>query len=178
MKLHEEPDFSLEVTIFMVFGLVMFIIGVILVLAAGGIVSFYQDGMFGLVLILCGLELQTVGKNPFKPAGISWPILVFGIIITVTGFVTCFVPGLTGDIPRILSFLTFGAGGMVLLFQVPRFTMIYPSRETPVWVCRRYTLSCMTASILMILNAALIAIPFFLPVSVSYDLFAFIFLLL
>ncbi|MDD5189357.1 MAG: hypothetical protein PHF57_14220 [Methanoregula sp.] len=173
MKFSEEVNISLEVILLLAGGLIMLVLSAVLFSVAGGALPYYKDGVYGLLLVIYGLQLQTVGKNPIRYVKRSWSALIPGIIITSIGFVTCFVPGLLGDVPRILVIIIFGVGSIVLFLQLFISKEMYLSWKTP--GCAIYTnltLSCAAVYILGILIAVLIAIRMYQPGLLSTGLLA------
>lgn len=171
MKFSEEVNISLEVILLLASGLIMLVLSAVLFSVAGGALPYYKDGVYGLLLIIYGLQLQTVGKNPIRYVKRSWPVLIPGIIITAIGFITCFIPGIFGDIPKILVIVIFGVGGILLLLQ--RFVLKgkSPSDKTSDdGVLSALTLSCAAVYILMILVAVLVAMQMYLPGVLSTEL--------
>ena len=166
-------NISLEVILLLAGGLIMLVLSAVLFSVAGGALPYYKDGVYGLLLVIYGLQLQTVGKNPIRCVKRSWSALIPGIIITSIGFVTCFVPGLLGDVPRILVIIIFGVGSIVLFLQLFFSKEMYLSWKTP--GCAIYTnltLSCAAVYILGILIAVLIAIRMYQPGLLSTGLLA------
>lgn len=118
MKLLEETNISLEVTLLLVVGIVMLVLGGVLFLVAGGALPYYEEGIVGLLLIIGNLQMQTTGKTQIGFLRRSWPVIITGFVIAVFGFVTCFVPGILGDFPKFLVVIFLGAGGILLLLQM------------------------------------------------------------
>ena len=118
MKILEEMNISLEVILLLAIRVIMLVLGAVLFPVSAGALPYYEDGFYGLLLIMFGLQVQTVGKTPVGFMERSWPVLIPGIIIAVIGFITCFVPGIFGDIPKYLVIVIFGVGGILLVFQM------------------------------------------------------------
>jgi hypothetical protein len=171
MRLFEEITISLEVILLIAVGLIMLLLGVVLFPVATGALPSYEDGLYGLLLIMFGLQIQTVGKTPLGFVKRSWAALVPGIVITVIGFVTCFVPGILGRIPQYLVILLLGAGGILLLLQ-----LFYAKDMYRLWktagggIYTHLTLSCVSVYCLQVLIAALIGGQGFLPKALFYEL--------
>jgi hypothetical protein len=179
MNLSEETNLSLEVILLLAFGLIMFVIGAVLLTVAAGALPYYVEGVYGLLLVMFGLQLQTTGKIPIGFAKRSWSVLIPGIIITVIGFGTCFVPGILGTIPQLLVMVIFGAGGILLLVKLFSAKEKYRFRETSAdGLIRQLTLSSAVVCSLEILIAGLIAVQIFRPGVLSTNLLAFVTLLL
>ncbi|MFA5295340.1 MAG: hypothetical protein WC382_07485 [Methanoregulaceae archaeon] len=179
MKLSEETNLPLDVILLLAFGLIMFVIGAVLLTVAAGALPYYEEGVYGLLLVMFGLQLQTTGKIPIEFAKRSWSVLIPGIIITVIGFVTCFVPGILGTLPQLLVMVIFGVGGILLLVQLFSAKEKYRFRETSAdGLIQQLTLSSAMGCSLEILIAGLIAVQIFLPGILSTNLLAFSTLLL
>ena len=102
MKILEDINISLEVILLLAVGVIMLVLGAVLFPVSTGALPYYEDGLYGLLLIMFGLQVQTVGKTPVGFIKRSWPVLIPGIIIAVVGFITGFVPGIFGNIPKYL----------------------------------------------------------------------------
>jgi hypothetical protein len=117
-RLLREADLPLEVVILLVAGMTMLITGVLLFPISTGALPYYEDGLYGLLLVIFALQTITLGRTPFGDLPKSRLLLAGGSAIAAAGIVTCFVPELFGQAPRILLFLCFGPGGLLLLLQM------------------------------------------------------------
>ncbi len=175
MKLSDEVTISLEVIHLLGSGLILFVLGAVLFSVARETLPYYQDGVYGLFLVIFGLQVQIIGRNPIQSVERSWPVLISGVIITAIGFVTCFIPGIFGDFPKSMVIIIFGVGGILLLFQ-----LFFPHGTHPSWktsddrVFSLLTLNRATVYILMILAAILVAVQMYLPGLLSTELLAVI----
>ena len=113
----KEADLPLEVVILMVGGMAMLITGVLLFPVSSGTLPYYENGLYGLLLIIFALQMITLGKTPFGDMRRSKPLLAGGVLIAAVGIVTCFIPILL-HLPRLLLFLCFGPGGFLLLLRL------------------------------------------------------------
>lgn len=95
----------------------MVITGLLLFPVASGTLGYYEDGLYGLLLVIISLQIITLGKTPFGDVRRSRVVFVVGSLIAAVGIVTCFVPDLTGEIPRLLLFVCLGPGGLMLLVR-------------------------------------------------------------
>lgn len=178
LKLSEEVNTPPEVIFLLASGLIMIVLSAVLFSVARGSLPYYNDGVYGLLLILSGLQLQTVGTNPIRYMKRTWSVLILGISITSIGFVTCFVPGILGDVPKTLVIIIFGVGSIALFFQLFLSKDMYQSWKTPGCdLFTHLTLGCATVCILGILIAVLIAIGIYLPELLSTDPLAVVALL-
>ncbi len=173
MKLSEETSLSLEVILLLAFSMIMVVIGAVLLTVAAGALPYYVEGVYGLLLVMFGLQLQTTGKIPIGFVKRSWSALIPGIIITVIGFCTCFVPGILGTIPKVLVMAIFGVGSILL------FVQLFFAQER-YWVgktqgnrlIRQLTINSAVVCILESLIAVLIAVQICLPGIHSTNLLA------
>lgn len=178
MKILEETGISLEVTHFLAMGLIMLALSTVLSSVAAGALPYYEDGVYGLLLIMFGLQLQTIGKTPIGSVKRSWPGLISGVIITTIGFATCFIPGVLGDIPKVLVMIIFGAGSSLLLLQLFFADEVRRFRKTlDDGVVTHLTVSGAAVSILGILIAVLIAAQIYRPFLISTEIPAVVALL-
>ena len=117
-KLFKEADLSLEVVILLFAGMAMLVLGLLLFPVYAGILSYYEDGLFGFMLVVYALQIISMGKTPFGDMRRSRTVILFGVIIAAIGIVTCFIPDIFENVPRILLITFFGAGGIILLLQM------------------------------------------------------------
>lgn len=115
--LFKEADLPLEVVILMVGGMAMLITGVLLFPVSGGTLPYYENGLYGLLLIVFALQIITLGKTPFGEMRRSKLLLAAGVLIAAVGIVTCFIP-IFSRLPQLLLFLCFGPGGFLLLLRL------------------------------------------------------------
>ena len=113
-----EADLPLEVALLLIAGMALLITGVLLFPIASGDLSYYENGLYGLILVIFALQIITLGKTPFGDMGRSVPLITAGIVIGATGIVTCFVPDIFNLVPRLLLFAFLGPGGLALLLQM------------------------------------------------------------
>ena len=114
----ESADLPLEPAILLIAGMTMLITGVLLFPVSFGMLPYYENGLYGLLLFMFALQTVTLGKTPFGDVRRSKPLLAVGVGIAALGIVTCFVPDVFGRIPRAALFLCFGPGGVLLLVQM------------------------------------------------------------
>lgn len=113
----KETELPLEVVILMLGGLAMLITGLLLLPVSAGLLPYYANGLYGLLLVMFALQAISLGKTPFGDMKRSRPLLVAGVMVAAVGIVTCFIP-VFGLIPRLLLFLCFAPGGLLLLLQM------------------------------------------------------------
>jgi hypothetical protein len=117
-RIFNKADLPLEVSILLIAGLMMLITGILLFPVSTGALPYYENGLYGLLLFIFALQIVTLGKTPFGDMSRSKPLIVIGVIIAAIGIVTCFIPDLLSQIPRILLFICFAPGGFLLLLQM------------------------------------------------------------
>ena len=115
--LASEEDIPLEMVMLLIGGMALAITGGLLFPVAAGTLPYYEDGFFGLLLIVFALQTITLGKTPFGELRRSVPVLGFGVVIAAIGMVTCFIPGLFDPLPRLLLAACFGLGGALQLVR-------------------------------------------------------------
>lgn len=111
-------DIPLEVAVLVVGALTLLLTGMLLFPIAAGDLGYFEGGLYGLLLVIFGVEIITLGKTPFGDLRRSKGVVAAGALIAAVGIVTCFVPDLLGNVPRILLFVCFGPGGLALIVQM------------------------------------------------------------
>ncbi|QPM68397.1 hypothetical protein [Atribacter laminatus] len=117
-RIFNKADLPLEVAILLIAGLMMLVTGILLFPVSTGALPYYENGLYGLLLFIFALQIVTLGKTPFGDMSRSKPLIVIGVVIAAIGIVTCFIPDLLSQIPRILLFICFAPGGFLLLLQM------------------------------------------------------------
>lgn len=118
MLKEKETDLPLEVVILLIAGMTMLITGILLFPVSAGALPYYENGLYGLLLVMFALQIITLGKTPFGDMHRSKILLAAGVMIAVVGIVTCFVPDLFIRLSRMLLFVCLGPGGFLLLLQM------------------------------------------------------------
>ncbi len=152
----DKADIALDVAILLVAGMMMLIAGVLLFPVSRGMIPYYENGLYGLLLFIFALQAAMLGKTPFGDRARSRRLLVVCTAIASVGIVTCFVPGAFAHVPRILLFVCFGPGGLALLLQ-----MLFAEDKLRSWaryggIFRHLALACGSVYVLSILVGALI----------------------
>ncbi|NPV60752.1 MAG: hypothetical protein HPY75_13975 [Actinobacteria bacterium] len=155
-------DLPLETVILLIGGMALAIAGALLFPIASGALPYYEDGLFGLLLVVFALQTITMGKTPFGDMRRSKALVAAGVVLACFGIVTCVIPGKLGSLPRIVLFLCFGLGGAVQLLRT-----ILDKDKAPLWMklggifrlllaacCVVYALS-MVAGLLLLLRPSL-----------------------
>jgi len=151
-----EADLPLEVVILLIAGMMMLIAGMVLFPVSAGVLPYYQNGLYGLMLVMFSLQIITLGKTPFCEMRRSRPLRAVGVVMAAVGIYTCFIPDISSRLPRLLLFLSFGPGGFLLLLQ-----MCIARDKLRTWlryggIFRHLVLGCSAVHILSMLIALLI----------------------
>lgn len=119
-RLLQKNSLPAEVVVLLLMGLMMLILGILLFPVYAGLLPYYEEGLFSLLIIVAALQILALGKSPLGDVRRGLPTIVFSTAVLVFGIVTCFIPEIFGDIPRLLLILFFGLGGAVQLVQMYR----------------------------------------------------------
>lgn len=117
-KLLQTVDIPFDVTILIIIGMIASLAGVMLFPVSAGILPYYENGLYGLLLFISALQMVTIGKTPFGDMRRTKPLLTAGVIIAAIGIITCFIPDIFSTLPRMLLSICFGLGGFILLVQM------------------------------------------------------------
>lgn len=125
----KKADIPIDLVILMIAGLTMVIAGLLLFPVYLGLLPYYENGLYGLLIFIYALQITVLGKTPFgdvpqRPLS----VLILGIFVACVGIITCFIPDLLKEIPRFLLFICFGPGGIILLLQ-----MFFSKGKFPMW---------------------------------------------
>jgi hypothetical protein len=117
-RIFKKVDLPLEVVILSIAGMALLMTGVLLFPVSAGKLPYYENGLYGLLLVIFALQIITLGKTPFGDMQRSKFLLAGGSVIAAVGIATCFVPDIFSQTPRLMLFICFGAGGALLLLQM------------------------------------------------------------
>ena len=117
-SISKKADLPLEAAILLIVAMTMLLTGTLLFPVSAGVLPYYENGLYGLLLVMFALQVITLGKTPFGDMGKSEHLLALGVVIAAIGIVTCFIPDVLGRLPRVLLFLCFGPGSLALLLQM------------------------------------------------------------
>ena len=125
----KKADIPIDLVMLLVAGMTMVITGLLLFAVYAGKVPYYENGLYGLLIFINALQITVLGKTPFgdvpqRPLA----LLIIGIMVACVGIITCFIPDLLKEIPRIILIICFGPGGMILLMQ-----MLLSKNKFPLW---------------------------------------------
>lgn len=124
----KEADLDLEVVILFLAGMTMGVAGMLLFPVAAGTLPYYENGLYGLLLFFFALQMVALGKTPFGDMRRSRGLLAAGVAVAAAGIVTCFVPDIFRQLPRLALAACFGLGGLALLLQ-----MFFSPDKAPAW---------------------------------------------
>ncbi|HOQ40574.1 MAG TPA: hypothetical protein PLG94_00280 [Smithellaceae bacterium] len=91
-SLLKKTELPFEVVILLIVGMAMLITGTLLFPVSSGALPYYEDGLYGLLLVMFALQIVTMGKTPFGDVRRSRLIIAVGAVISAVGIVTCFIP--------------------------------------------------------------------------------------
>ena len=115
----KKADIPIDLVILMIAGLTMVIAGLLLFPVYSGLLPYYENGLYGLLIFIYALQITVLGKTPFgdvpqRPLA----LLILGVIVACVGIITCFIPDILKNLPRKILFICFGPGGILLLMQM------------------------------------------------------------
>ncbi len=163
----KQADLPLEGVILLIAGMTLLITGVLLFPVATGALAYYEDGLYGLLLVMFAVQMIALGKTPFGDLRTSKLPLVVGVAIAAVGIVTCLIPDLLGELPRLALFVCFGPGGLLLLLQ-----MIIDKQKLRAWagyggVFWQLIAACTSVYVLSMLIGGLILFPSLLTTTLT-----------
>lgn len=113
----KETNLSIETVILIIAGMTLLITGFLLFPASLGLLPYYENGLYGLLLIVFALQMITLGQTPFGRMRRSKLLVAFGVVIGAIGIITCFIPALN-QLPRVILIICLGPGGLFLLLDM------------------------------------------------------------
>jgi len=151
-----EADLPLETVILLIAGMTLLVCGVLLFPVSSGALPYYENGLYGLLLLIFALQMITTGKTPFGDLHKSIPLVTVGAGIAVVAIVTCLIPDIPSRISRLLLFVCFGPGGLLLLLQ-----MCFDKAKLRTWmqyggIFRHLALGCSLVYVLSMLIGLLL----------------------
>ncbi len=119
--------------ILILLGILLAFLGLLLFPVNLGVLPFFPDGQFGLLLTIMAIQMMALGETPLGQYKRSGLMIIIGIIFAALGAVSCIVPGLlTGIIQILLGFLNIMSGAALLIKRfLPRGPEIRTPPETP-----------------------------------------------
>jgi len=148
-------------------GLMVLLTGILLFPVAVGLLPYYENGLYGLLLFIFALQIITLGKTPFGDMNRSIPLIALGIAVAGVGIVTCFIPDLLGAIPRTLLFVCFTPGSLLMLLQ-----MYFSKRKLQTWlnyggIFRHLIFSCGTVYLLSMIIGFIVLMRHLLSITLT-----------
>ena len=162
-----EASLPLEAALLLIAGLMVLLTGILLFPVAVGLLPYYENGLYGLLLFIFALQIITLGKTPFGDMNRSIPLIALGIAVAGVGIVTCFIPDLLGAIPRTLLFVCFTPGSLLMLLQ-----MYFSKRKLQTWlnyggIFRHLIFSCGTVYLLSIIIGFIVLMRHLLGITLT-----------
>jgi len=162
-----EASLPLEAALLLIAGLMVLLTGILLFPVAVGLLPYYENGLYGLLLFIFALQIITLGKTPFGDMNRSIPLIVLGIAVAGVGIVTCFIPDLLGAIPRTLLFVCFTPGSLLMLLQ-----MYFSKRKLQTWlnyggIFRHLIFSCGTVYLLSMIIGFIVLMRHLLSITLT-----------
>ncbi|MGC9372888.1 MAG: hypothetical protein ACP5DY_06170 [Thermovirgaceae bacterium] len=128
-RLLEEADLHFDVVVLLIAGLALVITGLLLFPVSVGFLPYYENGVYGLLLFLFGLQTVVLGRTPAGDLKRSVPVIGGGIAITTVGILACFIPDVFTLLPRVLLIICLGLGGFLQLLQ-----MLFSRDKLQAWI--------------------------------------------
>lgn len=152
----------LETVLLFIAGMTVFIAGILLFPVYAGLLPYYENGLYGLLLFFFALQTVMLGKTPFGELPVSKPLLGVGVSVACIGIVTCFIPGIPNMLARWMLVVCLGPGGALLLLQ-----MLFSRNKLRLWlrvggVLRPLPFACGAVYALSMLSGLLVLTPDFL----------------
>ena len=162
-----EASLPLEAALLLIAGLMVLLTGILLFPVAVGLLPYYENGLYGLLLFIFALQSITLGKTPFGDMNRSIPLIALGIAVAGVGIVTCFIPDLLGAIPRTLLFVCFTPGSLLMLLQ-----MYFSKRKLQTWlnyggIFRHLIFSCGTVYLLSMIIGFIVLMRHLLSITLT-----------
>jgi len=114
----KEADLPLEAVILLIAGVPLLVTGVLLFLVSSETLPYYENDLYGLLLVVFTLQMITWGKTHFSDLHKSIPLVTLGAGIAVAAIMTCFIPDMSSRISRLLLFVCFSTGGLLTLIKI------------------------------------------------------------
>jgi len=112
-----EAKLPFEIVMLIIAAVIILITGAMLFPVYSGTLPYYENGLYGLLLIIFALQTITLGRTPFGDTPRSRLLLVVGLLIAIIGMVTSLIP-ISISFSRVLLFLCLGPGGLLLFLQM------------------------------------------------------------
>lgn len=167
-------ELTLGTVILVVFGMFMLLFGLLRFRIQTGELPFNPDSAYGLLLVLCSIQMITLGKTPFGTFHRNWILIILGFSTAILGTGACFIPGfLAGIIPELVGILMI-TGGFVLFLH-----LLFSKGRAQEWIrvpgiLQHLTFACGFVYLTEILFGLVILFPWFFS-GVSASLLSLVF---
>lgn len=113
-----EADLYFDVVVLCIAGMALTMTGLLLFPVSVGFLPYYENGVYGLLLFLFGLQTVLLGRTPAGDFKRSLPVVAGGAAIATVGILACFIPDVFTLLPRMILILCLGLGGFLQLLQM------------------------------------------------------------
>jgi uncharacterized membrane protein HdeD (DUF308 family) len=115
-KLLQDASIPISLTIIIMLGTLITLLGLVLFPVVIGMIPFSTDGELGLLLVINAIQIMVLGETPLGEFKRSWLLIVIGIIFASFGIFSCIVPGIfTGYIIILIGFLNIVGGSLLII---------------------------------------------------------------
>ncbi|MDD2236335.1 MAG: hypothetical protein PHG65_03910 [Kiritimatiellae bacterium] len=118
MSLLKKKELPLQVVLLLLAGVAMLLVGMLSFFISAGRLPFYEKGLYGVLLFMVALQMVVLGETPFGCVGKSTSLLTAGTTLAAIGIITCFIPNILGEFPRLLLVVCLMPGGAFLLLKM------------------------------------------------------------
>ncbi|HAG22809.1 MAG TPA: hypothetical protein DCG87_05890 [Synergistaceae bacterium] len=116
--LFEDADLYFDVVVLLVAGMAVTLTGLLLFPVYSGLIPYYENGVYGLLLFLFGLQTVSLGRTPAGDMRRTKAVLVLGVTVAAVGIVACFVPDVFTLVPKVVLIICLCMGGLLQLLQM------------------------------------------------------------
>jgi hypothetical protein len=116
--LFEDADLYFDVVVLLVAGMAVTLTGLLLFPVYSGLIPYYENGVYGLLLFLFGLQTVSLGRTPAGDMCRTKAVLVLGVTVAAVGIVACFVPDVFTLVPKVVLIICLCMGGLLQLLQM------------------------------------------------------------
>ncbi len=152
----KKVDIPLEVVILLTGGIALLITGSVFFAVSRGGLPYYENGFYGLFLVIVAMQTIMLGKTPFGDMRKSPGLLIAGAAVAAVGILSCFIP-VFNRFPRLLLIVLLGPGSLILLGR-----MCFSPDKFRAWIkyggtFRHLIVSCTAVYCLSMLIALILA---------------------
>jgi hypothetical protein len=113
----KKVEIPLEVVILLTGSVALLTTGIVFFAVSRGVLPYYENGFYGLSLVVLAMQTIMLGKTPFGDMRRSHGLLIAGAAIAGVGILGCFIP-VFNRLPRLLLLVCLGPGNLVLLVRM------------------------------------------------------------